>query len=107
MAIDRMLSGIHQRDDSMITSVASRGSLSGLTGQTPLYRIGRRRNSSSPPTTSAAIWKIAFASTPDSGPTPIGLVVLRSCTSVLWTAAVSGGTSLAPTAISCVSISLR
>jgi len=53
------------------------------------------------------LFRIAFASTPDSGPTPIGLVVLRSCTSVLWTAAVSGGTSLAPTAISCVSISLR
>ena len=38
---------------------------------------------------------------------PIGLVVLSSCCSVLCTATVSGGTSLAPTAISCVSISLR
>ena len=38
---------------------------------------------------------------------PIGLVVLSSCISVLCTAAVCGGTSLAPTEISCVSISLR
>ena len=38
---------------------------------------------------------------------PMGLVVLCSCASVLCTAAVWGGTSRAPTAISCVSNSER
>ena len=35
IAIERMLSGMPERRHSMITSVASLGSLSGLTGQTP------------------------------------------------------------------------
>jgi hypothetical protein len=107
IAMLRMLSGIHQRDDSMMTSVASRGSLSGLTGQTPLYRIGRSRRASSPPAISAAMRKIARHSRPESGPTPMGFVVFSSCISLLCTAAVAGGASLAPTAISWVSNSLR
>ena len=81
--------------------------MSGLTGQTPPYTMGRARSSSAPPTTSAHMRKMALHSMPESGPMPSGLVVLSSCASVLWTAAVSGGTSLAPTEISCVSISLR
>ena len=51
----RIVSGHQARADSMITSVASRGSLSGLTGQTPKPMSGRRRNSSSPPATTVAI----------------------------------------------------
>ena len=107
MAMLRMLSGIHQREHSMMTSVASRGSLSGLTGHTPPYTMGRSRSSSSPPATAAHICRIARHSSPESGPMPMGFVVLCSCASVLCTAAVWCGTSRAPTAISCVSNSER
>ena len=51
----RIVSGHQARADSMITSVASRGSLSGLTGQTPKPISGRRRNSSSLPEMTVAI----------------------------------------------------
>ena len=80
MAIDRMVSGSQARADSMMTSVASRGSWSGLTGQTPKPMMGRRRSSSSPPATTAAISTSLRTSQAVVASVPTGL-------DVFWTAA--------------------
>ena len=98
MAMLRTVSGSPSRAVSMMTSVASRGSFSGLTGQTPKPTMGRSRSSSWPPTTRAAISTILRTSQAETASEPTHLLVLLSAASVLCRHCVSGGTSAAPTA---------
>ncbi len=67
--------------------------------------MGRRRSCSAPPTIAAAMSIILRAQKPDSGPMVACLVVLLKIASALCSAAVSGGTSWAPSGRSTTSIS--
>ena len=82
IAMLRMLSGQPPaRADSMMTSVASRGSLSGLTGQTPQYddRAARAARPRRRRPRRTCVRCACGTRMPESGPMPIGLVVLSSC----------------------------
>ena len=67
--------------------------------------MGRRRSCSRPPTIAAAMSIILRAQKPESGPMVACLVVLLKMASALCSAAVSGGTSWAPSGRSTTSIS--
>ena len=81
--------------------------MSGLTGQVRNERIGRRRSCLAPPAMAAAMSIILRAQKPMSGPMVACLVVFVKMASALCSAAVSGGTSWAPSGRSTTSISGR
>ena len=77
MAIERMQSDRPRRAHSMITSVASRGSLSGLTGQVPKLTTWSSRSASRPPTMQAPSSAQTRTSQPLVASAPTGLAAVE------------------------------
>ena len=81
MAIERIRQGTPALAAATMASEHSLGSFRGLTGQTPIIRIGRRRRASRPPTTAAAMSRITSVSHLESGPAQTCFVVLHTAAS--------------------------